>query len=370
MQFISQCRVPSAVVVAVALGAWVGVPHGAFAGVIGNWDFSAGSFSPVAGTIALSELRTKPYYTVYGGSANIPAVEFVSTGTFGITAPGAAPQTVMRVPNQSGYGPMGGLIAEFPRITNATANSLNRYTIVMDVLVRQSAYDAVYGRASGRFMGLFQTAASSDAELFIDVRDQAGLQGADRPLGVAGVYGGDVVADQWHRIAWVASLDAATDQPRFQTYVDGQPASALVWDDLYTSGTATNDSVKLDLVDPSAPMGSGLKTDGRFSIYTLGQISSGQLPLYSTSAFFLFNDGGSNAGEVGETFVANLQFRDDALSAAEVLALGGATGGVIPVPEPSTLALAGVCAVLMLARCYRAPSFRAARARWTSGSIA
>ena len=357
------------IILAAASGPWT-PPQRAAAEVIGSWDFSGGSLAPISGTITLGELRTKPYYAAFGGLPGAPAVEFVSTGTAGIASPGVAPQTVMRVPNQSGFGPMGGLIAEFPRITNATANSLNRYTIVMDVLVRQSAYDAVYGRSSGRFMGLFQTAASSDAELFIDVRDQAGLPGSDRPLGVAGVYGGDVVADQWHRIAWVASLDAATDRPRFQTYVDGEPASSLVWDDLYTSGTATNDSVKLDLVDPSAPMGSGLKTDGRFSIYTLGQISSGQLPLYSTSAFFLFNDGGSNAGEVGETFVANLQFRDDALSAGEVLALGGATGGVIPVPEPSTLALAGVCAVLVLARSYRAPSFRDARARWTSGSIA
>ena len=354
---------------AAVVGLAAAAPGTALGDVIGSWDFSGGSLTPIAGTIALSELRTKPYYTVYGGSANIPAVEFVSTGTLGIAAPGAAPQTVMRVPNQSGYGSMGGLIAEFPRITNATATSLNRYTIVMDVLVRQSAYEAVYGRASGRFIGLFQTAASSDAELFIDVRDQPGLAGADRPLGVAGVYGGDVVADQWHRIAWVASLDAATDQPRFQTYVDGLPAAALVWDDLYTSGTATNDSVKLDLVDPGAPVGSGLKTDGRFSIYTLGQISGGQLPVYDTSAFFLFNDGGSNPGEVGETFVANLQFRDDALSAGEILSLGGATGGVIPVPEPSTFVLAAACTAILLGR-YLAPSLREARARWTSGSIA
>ena len=359
------CRAFALVVVGFAAAA----PGSAAGDVIGNWDFSGGSFAPVAGTIALSELRTKPYYSAFGGLAGAPAVEFVSTGSLGIAAPGAAPQTVMRVPNTSGYGSMGGLIAEFPRITNATATSLNRYTIVMDVLVRQSAYDAVYGRSSGRFMGLFQTAASSDAELFIDVRDQAGLPGADRPLGVAGVYGGDVVADQWHRIAWVAALDAATDQPRFQAYVDGLPAAALVWDDLYASGTATNDSVKLDLVDPSAPVGSGLKTDGRFSIYTLGQISGGQLPLYSTSAFFLFNDGGSNPGEVGETFVANLQFRDDALSAGQILALGGASGGVIPVPEPSTLTLAAACAALLLGR-YLAPSLRDVRARWTSGSIA
>jgi len=350
-------------VVVVALRAWGG-PTVASAEVIGNWNFSTGSLAPVAGTISLSELRTKPYYAVYGGSANIPAVEFVATDTVGIAAPGGTPRTVLRVPNQSGYGPMGGLIAEFPRITNATASSLNRYSVIMDVLVRQSAYDAVFARSSGRFLSLFQTAPGTDGDLFVDVRSAAG----SRPLGVGGTYGSDLVAGQWHRIAWVAALDAATDQPRFTAYVNGLPASTLVWDELAASGTATGDLVKQELTDPTPSARAGtLQTDGRFSIYTLGQISGGALSA-NTSAFFLFNDGGNNSGELGEMFVSNLQFRDDALSAGDIQALGGATGGVIPVPEPSAVVLAAAGAALLLARCYRAPSFRAARARKTAGS--
>jgi len=293
------------VLLVIAASIATGFPPVATAAVIGNWDFAGGSLTPAAGTISLSELRTKPYYTTYGGSAGIPAVEFVSTGTFGIAAPGGSPQTVMRVPNTAGFGPMGGLIAEFPRITNATSVSLNRYTIVMDVLVRQSAYDAAQARASGKFISLFQTAPGSDGDLFIDVRETAGLPGADRPLGIGGVYGGDVVADQWHRLAWVASLDAATDQPRFRANTTGP------------------------------------------------------------SAFFLFND---NSNELGETFVANLQFRDDALTADDILALGGATGGLIAVPEPATAWLAVSALMLIAAGAYRAPSFRAARARCTAGS--
>ena len=129
---------------------------------------------------------------------------------------------------------------------------------------------------------------------------------------------------------------------------------------------ANGDDVKLGLTDPTMPTGA-LQADGRFSIYTLGQITSQQLAnATGPSVFFLFND---NTGEVGETFVANLQFRDDALSAAEILALGGATGGVIPVPEPSTLALTGACAALLLVRGYRAASFRDARARKTAASM-
>ena len=283
------------------------------------------------------------------------------------------------VPNTAGYGPMGGLIAEFPRRVNATANSLNRYTVIMDVLVRQAGYDAVFARGSQQYVSLFQTVPLSDGDLFIDVRDQAGLPGADRPLGIAGVYGGNVVADQWHRIAWVADLDAATSQPRFADYLNGQPVSTLVWDDLFAEGSLTNDSVKLDLVDSTVPSGA-LQPDGRFAIATLGQISGGQLPDYQTSAFFLFNDNTTNdTNEVGEVFVAHLQFHDEPLSASQIQSLGGVDGQPISVPEPASLGLAAaVAAALLAARrgknggcrvVYRAASLRLARARCTSGSI-
>lgn len=348
----------SCLMVCGALGVGVVLHTVAAAGVVGDWDFSTGTLAAGTGTITLSELRTKPYYASFGGLPGAPVVEFGSTAAYGIAGLGGTARTVMRVPNTASYGPMGGLIAEFPRITNATANSLNRYTIVMDVLVRQSAYDAAYARPSGRYIGLFQTVPLTDADLFIDVRD--GTPGASRPLGIGGVYGGDVASDQWHRVAWVASLDAATDQPRFRAYVDGLPASTLVRDTLEADGTANGDSVKLDLADLDAPPGSGLKTDGQFSIYTLGQIMS-QNPANASgsSTFFLFND---NTNEVGETFVANLQFHDDALSSGDILALGGANGGVIAVPEPAAAGLAVSAILLMAAFRYRAPSFRAARA--------
>jgi len=183
------------------------------------------------------------------------------------------------------------------------------------------------------------------------------------------------MADQWHRIAWVADLDAATSQPRFTAYLNGQPVSTLVWDDLLAEGSLTNDSVKLDLVDSTVPSGA-LQPDGRFAIATIGQISGGQLPDYQTSAFFLFND---NTNEVGEVFVAHLQFHDEPLSASQIQSLGGVDGQPISVPEPATLGLAAaVAAALLAARrgknggyrlVYRLASLRLARARCTSGSI-
>jgi hypothetical protein len=318
------------------------IPH-ARGEVLGNWDFSGGSLAALTGPATLSELSTKPYYPAFGGQPGIPAAEFGSPASFGITGPGGLEKTVLRVPNTAGYGPMGGLIAEFPRRINATATSLNRYTLVMDVLVRQAAYDEVFARGTRQYVSLFQTAPLSDGDLFIDVRDQAGLPGADRPLGIGGVYGGDVVADTWHRVALVATLDAPESEPRLTAYVDGQPASTLIWDDLLADGLASNDSVKLDLVDSTMPSGA-LQTDGRFSIATLGQISGGQLPDDQTSAFFLFND---NQDEVGEVFVAHLQFRDEPLSASAIESLGGVTGEPISVPEPASLGLAAALAALL-----------------------
>jgi hypothetical protein len=318
------------------------IPH-ARGEVLGNWDFSGGSLAALTGPATLSELSTKPYYPAFGGQPGIPAAEFGSPASFGITGPGGLEKTVLRVPNTAGYGPMGGLIAEFPRRINATATSLNRYTLVMDVLVRQAAYDEVFARGTRQYVSLFQTGPLSDGDLFIDVRDQAGLPGADRPLGIGGVYGGDVVADTWHRVALVATLDAPESEPRLTAYVDGQPASTLIWDDLLADGLASNDSVKLDLVDSTMPSGA-LQTDGRFSIATLGQISGGQLPDDQTSAFFLFND---NQDEVGEVFVAHLQFRDEPLSASAIESLGGVTGEPISVPEPASLGLAAALAALL-----------------------
>ena len=324
--------------------------------VIGNWDFSSGSFAPLTGSIGLSELRTKPYYSDFGGQPGIPATEFVSPASFDISGPGGMPKTVLRVPNTAGYGPMGGLIAEFPRRVNATANTLNRYTIVMDVLVRQAAYDTVYARGIRQYASLYQTAPTSDGDLFIEVRDQPGPEAA-RPLGVGGTYDGDVTADQWHRIAWVATLDAPTSEPRFRSYVNGQPAGTLVWDEL--AAQSADDSVKRDLTDPSRPA-EALGLDGRFSIATLGQISGGNLPHFDTSVFFLFND---NADEVGEVFMAHLQFHDDALSAPDVLALGSVNGQPITVPEPAGLALAAaVLGTATLIRAYRSRSTTPSRA--------
>jgi hypothetical protein len=92
-----------------------------------------------------------------------------------------------------------------------------------------------------------------------------------------------------------------------------------------------------------------LVPDGGWSIGTLAD-SAAALPA-SHSGFFLFND---QSNEYGELYVANLQFRDDALSSEAVLGLGGPAGGAIPVPEPGSLAyLASLVAGLSCMRILR-----------------
>jgi hypothetical protein len=59
------------------------------------------------------------------------------------------------------------------------------------------------------------------------------------------------------------------------------------------------------------------------------------------AGFFTLND---NSSELGVYYVANMQFRSDALSSLEIAALGGPAAGPIPVPEPGSLMLLAAAA--------------------------
>ena len=140
----------------------------------------------------------------------------------------------------------------------------------------------------------------------------------------------------------VMQLDAATSAPRYETYIDGQPIGQIVWDQIVVDSNRNADLKDFDLVP-----------DGLWSIAALSETQS-SLPA-NASGFFAFND---DSGEVGELYVANMQFRDDALSAASVAALGGAAAGPIAVPEPAgwLLIAAGVaCASRFPRRCCHTP---------------
>ena len=68
----------------------------------------------------------------------------------------------------------------------------------------------------------------------------------------------------------------------------------------------------------------------------------------SKSTLFFFND---EDFDLGTLYVANLQFRDAALSAGAIAALGGPTAAAIAVPEPSSMGLTAlglaICGAMM-----------------------
>ena len=305
------------------------------AAVIGNWDFSTGSFAPVSGMpgMQLAWLPDTPYYAAFGGTPNPPPLAYATTGSFGVASLGnSSGSTVLRVPDMRGRGAAVGMMASFPVLANGTTSGgasltkLNRYTFVTDMLVPGSSLTGL-----PNYLDLFQPRGNADGSLFVRKPSQE--------YGVATAYGGTVVAGTWYRFAMVMQLDAATSAPRYETYINGQPIGQIVWDQIVVDSNRNAQLKDFDLVP-----------DGLWSVAALSETQS-SFPS-NASGFFAFND---DSGEVGEVYVANMQFRDDALTAAEVAALGGVAPGPIPVPEPAglTFAAAAVASVAAARRGVR-----------------
>ena len=305
------------------------------AGVVGNWDFGAGSLAAAALVpgAQLTALPTTPFYAAYGGTPNPPALQFNTTASFGISSLGAYGGHVMRVPDMSGRGAAAGLMAQMPVISNGqlagggAATKLNRYSVVMDVLVPAASFDV-----APNYIALFQPRANADGSWF--VREPSRNVGSTVAYSAVNSF----LPDTWYRIAQVMELDAATSTPRCTYFIDGSPVGSIIWDTIVVDDQRNADLKARDLVP-----------DGGWSIGTLADSAAG-LPA-AQSGFFLFND---QSNEYGELYVANLQFRDDALSSEAVLGLGGPAGGAIPVPEPGSLAyLASLVAGLSCMRILR-----------------
>lgn len=321
-------------------------PRAAWAGVVGQWDFangwnaSTGLIPAVSGISGLS-LSYLPKTQLYQnpaafGQPNPPLLQFATTGSFGIGNLGSGSTTVvMRMPDMRGYGLVTGLMATFPQLVNGDsgATKLNRYSVVMDVYVPGTTAAV----RPPNYLTLLQTRLGVDNAWFIKKENGT--------TGVASSYGGAVNPDAWHRLALVMNLSNSGAVSQYRAYVNGSLAADLVPDLVPDTSDRNRALVQTDLF-----------TNGAFSIGTLNDSFSG---LGTSSAFYLFNadrndaTDGPTQGELGELYVANLQFRDNALSAAEVAALGGPAPGVVPVPEPATLGLlaaGGIAAGLRLTR--------------------
>lgn len=321
------------------------------ADIIGQWDFAAGWSNQSSGLIHSQEavagltLSYLPNTSLYQSAiahgngippANPPQLQFATTGSFGIANLGSGSDTVvMQVPDMRGYGLATGLMASFPRIVNGDGvpTKLNRYSLVMDVYVPGST-DAVQ---PPHYLTMLQTRLGIDGAWFVDKRTDA--------MGVASSYGGAVRPDAWHRIALVMNLSDLGAVAQYQAYVNGSLAASIVPVAVPQDSTRNVELVTRDLY-----------TDKAFSIGTLNDSYPG---LGNSSAFFLFNadrnvglDGSTN-GELGTLYVANLQFRNDAMTSQQVAALGGAASGLIAVPEPTNLGLAGAAAACAAALARR-----------------
>jgi PhoPQ-activated pathogenicity-related protein len=315
-------------------------PRPVIAGIVGQWDFANGwnstnglipAVSGISG-LSLSYLPKTPIYQYPQALSqpNPPQLQFATTGSFGIANLGSGSDTVvMQMPDLRGYGLVTGLMAKFPRMMNGDGSptKLNRYSVVMDVYI-PAATDA---ERPPNYLTLLQTRLGGDGAWLVDKRDDT--------TGVAASYGGAVTPNTWHRLALVMNLSHSGTVSQYAAYVNGSQAANLVPALVPLNSTRNSELVSRDLF-----------TDGGFSIGTLNDSLNG---LGTDSAFYLFNADRNDAidgptlGELGTLYVANLQFRDDALTSADIAALGGPAPGVIAVPEPTTLGLvvaAGVAA--------------------------
>jgi len=305
--------------------------------LVGNWDFGTGSLAAVESLpgVALQYLPDTPIYQSAGGPPDPPPLEFGSPQSFGIATLGSATTPVLRMPDMRDYGVATGLLASFPLLANGSipggdpATKLNRYTLVMDMLVPASTF-----AEPPNYLTIFQPRGNGDGALFV--------RKPSRQIGATVAYGGEIQPDTWHRIAVVMELDNATNEPRYETYLDGAKVGEIIWDEIIPDNPRDQDLKDLDLIP-----------DGLWSIAALADTS----PLLPTdrSGFFALND---NSGELGLSYLANMQFRSEALSSLAVAALGGPAAGPIPVPEPSGLAVLAAAAVLA-ARRLRSPGRRA-----------
>lgn len=218
--------------------------------ITGQWDFNTGNLAATIGTPLAYRSDT--------ASGTIFTTATIAGQTASVMGFPAATSTQGYVMTH-GIAPNGG------------GSYVNQYTLIMDVMFPAAS--------SGQWRALFQTsdANANDSDLFVN--DANGI-------GISGVYTGTILADTWHRVAFVFDLTLST--ARLRKFIDG----TLV-------GTQ----------DLSAGV------DGRWS-------------MNPTALLFTDENNETRAG-----WVNSLQIHNVALPDSYLAALGGATAGGIP---PST----------------------------------
>jgi hypothetical protein len=191
---------------------------------------------------------------------------FGSTTSFGI--PDIEGEEVRVMQFAAATGPMGYLASVGDSNGGEGATRKNVYTLVYDVMWPLAANNTWRS-----FIQIDDITNGNDGELFVNPANG---------IGISGQYSGQILPDTWHRVVFV--IDQRADVNQIVKYIDGE----LV----------------------------GAQSAGGFN---------GRWGLGPVVNFLSDNDGEVQAG-----YLSSLQVRNEALSAAEVAALGGATATGIP----------------------------------------
>jgi len=232
-----------------------------------QWDFTAGDLTPTFGP------GTMEYHDGPGGATAEQTV-------FGTTTALGLPDINSDVADVMGFPKAVDNSMGFKVRHRAPANGggiyVNKYTLIMDLLITQSTFDGE------DWLPFHNTNCcnENDADVFVRLWDGG--------IGIDGVYDGQVLSDTWHRIALVFDL---TTQIELIKYIDGAEAGRQ----------------NLGAID------------GRWSLYTVTDM---------WPWFFLFTD---DNGDAAPAYVNSLFFVDWAMTEAQIASLGGPNAlGIIP----------------------------------------
>jgi len=201
--------------------------------------------------------------------------EFGSTSDFGLPGINGQPAQIMHFSQPDPTAPWDyGYMLFVNSGPNGGGVYINQYTLIMDILYPNST--------TGSWRAVFQTneANANDGDFFVNLTNG---------VGISGIYHGNLTPDNWHRLAVAVDL-TLPNGGLMRKFIDG---------------------VKVGEQNLT-----GL--DGRFSLYSTND---------STDWMLLFAD---DSGDNNEGYVNSIQFRNEALTDAQLIALGGPSAAGIP----------------------------------------
>lgn len=249
--------------------------------ITGQWDFTRGDLSATLG---------RPLE--YMSAAAQAATQFGSTEDFGLPNIDGSVARVLRFAGASSQDI--GYVCHHGAVPNGDGNKVNRWTIIMDILIPNIPGE---GNATWfSFAQLDNLNNSNDGELFANFGDRDGDDVREGGIGIGGAYtylGEEfdpvyLIAGQWHRVAFAVDHtdNNENEQAYFNRYIDGKFFGAQL------RGTD--------------------QLDGRHTLF---------------DRLLLFAD---EDGESQPAFVSSIQIRNYTMSPAEIAALGGPTASGIP----------------------------------------